>query len=151
MRAGMFDPAFRGPEDFDLWVRIVKGGGRIAYHRRPLVHYRRHPNSLSANRLALCQGGLDVMQKLLQRSDLSEPERTKLLSHMAYLRAIMAWEEGITAVQRGNALEAIHKLQDANQVLRKPKLSALIVGLRIVPWVAIPAFRLRQRMLSRER
>jgi hypothetical protein len=28
--AGLFDPAFRGTEDIDMWLRIAKRGGRIA-------------------------------------------------------------------------------------------------------------------------
>jgi glycosyltransferase involved in cell wall biosynthesis len=146
MRAGMFDSAFCGNEDFDLWLRIVKGGGRIAYHRRVLVQHRRHPNSLSANRLRMCNGYLAVMQKFFRRSDVSESERKLILSRMEYVRAVIAWDEGITAVNRGDSPEAVEKLRRANQVLRRPGLAALIAALRVFPRLAIPAYRLRQRM-----
>jgi glycosyltransferase involved in cell wall biosynthesis len=146
VRAGMFDPAFRGNEDFDLWLRIAKGGGRIAYHRRALVHYRRHPNSLSASRPRMCSGYVAVMQKFLQRSDTSEAERRMILSRIDYVRAVMAWDEGRTAVQEGNSSEAVENFRRANRVLRNPWLSALIVALRFFPRLAMPAYLLRRRM-----
>ena len=146
VRAGMFDPALRSNEDFDLWMRIAKGGGRIAYHRRPLVHYRRHQNSLSASRPRMCSGFVTVMQKFLQRSDTSEAERRIILSRIEYVRAVMAWDEGRTAAQWGNSSEAVENFRRANQVLRKPWLTALIVALRFFPRLAIPAYLLRRRM-----
>src|SRR6185503_16342872 len=46
---GAFDESIRSCEDFDLWLRIVKNGGRIVYHRQRLVLYRRHEGSLSSD------------------------------------------------------------------------------------------------------
>jgi glycosyltransferase involved in cell wall biosynthesis len=40
LTAGAFDPQFRGPEDFDLWLRMVRAGARIVYNPRPLFRYR---------------------------------------------------------------------------------------------------------------
>src|SRR5215207_6948796 len=62
-RAGMFDESLRSIEDFDLWLRIVKGGGRIAYHRRVLARYRRRAGSLSANPAAMYEKALVVFDK----------------------------------------------------------------------------------------
>src|SRR6185369_9743326 len=49
--AGMFDENLRSCEDFDLWLRMVKNGARLAYHRQQLVLYRRHERSLSSDRV----------------------------------------------------------------------------------------------------
>ena len=51
---GLLDENLRWAEDFDLWLRIVKGGHRIAYHREPIFRYRRkHPVACRVNQL-LC-------------------------------------------------------------------------------------------------
>jgi glycosyltransferase involved in cell wall biosynthesis len=146
VRAGMFDPALPVSEDFDLWLRIVKKGGRIAYHHRTLVYYRRHPSSLSANRARMCNGFVAVLQKFLQQSDVSEPERELILNRIVYIQALTSWDEGIAAVRKGNSSEAVEKLKRANQVLRKPRLALLIAALRLIPWIAIPVYRVRQQM-----
>jgi len=146
VRTGLFDPEFCGNEDFDLWVRVILGGGKIAYHQRALVHYRQQPHSLSANRLRMCNGYLAVMQKLLRRPDLSGTDQDVIRSRMVYVRALIAWEEGMRAVASGNSSEAAAKLQAANQVLHNRRLTALIAALRVFPWVAIPVYRVRQRL-----
>jgi glycosyltransferase involved in cell wall biosynthesis len=154
MKAGLFDPdlTLRGSEDFDLWARILKRGGRITYHRRPLVYYRRRPTSLSANRLSLCNSFIRVLQKLLYRSDISEPERKSAQHRIEHLRAQMYWEEGRVSISRGDAEEAIEKLSHANSTLRSSRLGLLVLALRIWPRLAIQAYRLRRWiLLLRER
>ena len=44
--AGGFDPQFRGPEDYDLWLRVA-ATSRVAFIDRPLAQYRHVPGSLS--------------------------------------------------------------------------------------------------------
>ena len=62
-RRGMFDESIRSCEDFDLWLRIVQKGGRIIYHRRPLVLYRRHEGSLSSDRVWMTRNLVAVFEK----------------------------------------------------------------------------------------
>ncbi len=40
IRAGLFDPQIGGGEDWDLWLRVLRTGGRITYHRRAVACYR---------------------------------------------------------------------------------------------------------------
>ena len=58
---GGFDPALRGYEDDDLYVRMFRSGWRMAYVDEPLTRFRVHPTSSStdatfvASRLAYAQ------------------------------------------------------------------------------------------------
>jgi len=151
MRVGMFstDAAAHGVEDFDLWARILKQGGRITYHRQPLVYYRRRPSSLSANRVSLCNSFIRVLQTLNDRADISEPERKGIQYRIEDARAQIDWEEGRAAISRGDAEEAIEKLGRANRMLRSPGLGFLVAALRICPRLAIRAYHLRGRALRR--
>lgn len=45
---GGFDEGFRGPEDYDLWLRVA-GRSRLARIAAPLCRYRHRPGSLSLN------------------------------------------------------------------------------------------------------
>ena len=46
-RIGGFEPALGGHADYDLWLRIVAGGGRAVYLGAPVARYRRHPAGMS--------------------------------------------------------------------------------------------------------
>src|SRR5438105_3060242 len=49
MEAGLFDEALRDSEDFDLWLRLARGGARMLYHRVVLLQRRCHQDSLSGD------------------------------------------------------------------------------------------------------
>lgn len=150
-KVGMFDVTVKpsGSEDFDLWVRILKAGGKISYHQQPLVYYRRRPASLSSNSLALCQSFMHVLKNILQRSDLLPGERASVEQSLARVGAQLCWEEGRAAMSQGDAPGAIEKLVRANRTLRTRRLNLIIAALRIFPQPTIQAYRLRQRILRR--
>ncbi|HLW76095.1 MAG TPA: glycosyltransferase family A protein, partial [Bryobacteraceae bacterium] len=75
LRAGLFDPQIRGGEDWDLWMRVIRTGGKIAYDRRVLAGYRHRVGSMSADKLDLLRNGLAVCQKYLKFPDLTPGER----------------------------------------------------------------------------
>ena len=78
LRAGNFDPDFRISEDFDLWIRILKSGGHIAYHRIPLVHYRKRAGSLTSASLRTCEWILRVLDKTERTLELTDEEAQSL-------------------------------------------------------------------------
>jgi glycosyltransferase involved in cell wall biosynthesis len=150
-KVGLFDTTVKpsGSEDFDLWFRILKAGGRISYHQRPLVYYRRRPTSLSSNSVAICQSFIHVLSNLLQRPDLSPAERSRIEQRLAGVEGELCWEQGRLAISRGDAREAIEKLACANRTFRTRRLNLIIAALRICPLPTIQVYRLRQRMLRR--
>lgn len=48
-------------EDFDMWLRIAGQGGKIARVGFPLVHYRKLPTSISANKRMMIRKALNVI------------------------------------------------------------------------------------------
>ena len=148
--AGMFDESIRSCEDFDLWLRIVKRGGRIIYHRRPLVLYRRHDGSLSSDRVWMTRNLLAVFEKCAARFKLTPSETEVLNKEIAANRAMLNLFEGKHALTAGNAATARASFEKANEHLRRRKLAAVIFLLRYAPGLVSWAFAARERLLAKQ-
>src|SRR6185503_9345816 len=147
--AGAFDESIRSCEDFDLWLRIVKNGGRIVYHRRPLVLYRRHEGSLSSDRVWMTRNLLAVFEKTAATFNLTPAENEVLNRQLTSTRAMLRLFEGKRALTTGGAHTALLHFEEANEHLRSPKLSLVIVLLRHVPRLVVWVFTGRERFLAR--
>lgn len=145
--AGMYDEAIRSCEDFDLWLRVVKTGGRIIYHRRPLVLYRRHEGSLSSDRIWMTRNLITVFEKCLRTLELSAPETQALTDQMHHHSAMLGLFEGKRALSAGGANAALVHFEKANEALHSSKLSVVVFFLRHAPLLVIWAYRTRGRLL----
>ena len=77
-RIGGFDEAFRTNEDYDYWLRAAHAGFQFWRNDRPLCHYRRRDDSVSAVDVRMLAGILRVYAKL--RPMLAErPEERRIL------------------------------------------------------------------------
>lgn len=146
---GMFDETIRSCEDFDLWVRIVKNGGRISYHRQVLARYRKHKSSLSSDRVWMTSNLLAVMEKIAKRPDLTDSEREVLNKELTSRKTMLRLFQGKHALGVGDATVALNRFEEANQNLRSLKLSVAILLLRYLPIIPIWAFAARERFLTR--
>ena len=145
--AGLFDENLRSCEDFDLWLRMVKNGARLAYHRRRLVLYRRHEGSLSSDRVWMTRHLLAVFEKCEQNLDLTTAETEALKERISHHRAMLGLFEGKRALSAGGASAALVHFQKANEELRSPKLAFVLFILRHAPLLVIWAFRARGRLV----
>lgn len=148
--AGMFDESMRSCEDFDLWLRIVKNGGRIVYHRRPLALYRRHEGSLSSDRVWMLRNVLAVFEKCAANFQLTPAERKTLNDETTQNRAMLHLFQGKNALSDGEPAAALAHFQKANEHLRRPKLAAVILLLRYAPGLVRWAFAARERSLAKK-
>lgn len=69
LSAGGFDTARElvAVEDYDLWLRLLEGGARVVKLELPLVHYRRLPGSISANKSRLVRKVFIVLRRHFTR------------------------------------------------------------------------------------
>lgn len=148
IRAGMFDERVMGAEDFDLWIRILHIGGKIRYQRRVLVHYRRRPESLSADPVRMHQQILRVLEYADERNDLSITESRAVQVQIARFRALLCLFEGKRDLFSGDAEAAIAKLRKANAFLRSPKISVIMMFLCSAPELLLRVYNLRDRFLA---
>jgi glycosyltransferase involved in cell wall biosynthesis len=149
VRAGMFDETLRSVEDFDLWLRVVKGGGRIAYHRDVLARYRRRSGSLTADPIWLSEHVIEVLEKVRQRTDLTPSERAIVDEQDEYFHALLRLHEGKRAFFSGDTAGAIDGLTEANRFFRNRKTALTLMMLRVAPRLLLRAYDLRDRFYFR--
>ena len=149
VRAGMFDESLRSVEDFDLWLRVIKCGGRIAYHRDVLARYRRRSGSLTADPIWLSEHILEVLRKVRQREDLTPSERETVDSQYEHFHALLRLHEGKRAFFSGDTAAAITGLTEANRFFRNRKTAFTLMMLRIAPRLLLRAYDLRDRFYFR--
>lgn len=148
-RVGLFDEALRSSEDYDLWLRIAKAGGRIAYHRQPLVRYRRHGASLSADPEWMSHHIQRVLEKTLANLPLTAGEAALVEHQIARWAATLRFFQGKKAFFRGDTATAAAAIEESNRFFRRWKLSVVVFLLRRVPPVLSWGYSLRDRLLYR--
>jgi glycosyltransferase involved in cell wall biosynthesis len=149
LRAGLFDESLRSSEDFDMWLRILKAGGRIAYLRQPLMRYRRHRASLSSDPVWMCQHILQVLDKAERTLDLTLAEREALQRQQRRYGAELKFNEGKRAFFRGDTKAAIESLTTANALSPNRKTALALRLLRLAPRALLRAYHLRDRFYFR--
>src|SRR5687767_9645973 len=145
LRVGLYDENLRTGEDFDLWLRILKAGGRVAYNDRVLAYYRERPGSLTSNDTSLITNMLGLLDRLEAKMDLSAEERVAVARQRANASAKLALAEGKAALLAGDRRNAITKLREAFRHTRGWKLAAVLFGLMTVPSLVEWLFRTRNR------
>lgn len=81
---GPFDETLRTNEDYDFWLRAAIAGFKFARNDRPLGHYRRRDDSMSANEVRMFRGILRVYDKL--RPQLADRPREREILERQYAR-----------------------------------------------------------------
>jgi glycosyltransferase involved in cell wall biosynthesis len=149
VRAGLFDESLRSVEDFELWLRVVKQGGRIAYHRDVLARYRRRSGSLTSDPIGLGHHHILVLDKIKQTMELAPSERATVDFHQRRFQALLSFHEGKRAFFSGDTVGAIHGLTEANRFFRNRKIAFALMMLRIAPRLLLRAYDLRDRLYFR--
>jgi hypothetical protein len=145
LRAGLFDPAFRGTEDIDMWMRIARLGGRIVYQRRVLGSYRRHAGSLSSDRVSMVEGFLAVLAKAAREPGLTAAQRDAVERQVALERNKLELHKGRNAFLAGDAAAAVGHLRRANEEHKSLKLAAVLMLLRVAPGLLRALYQWRDR------
>lgn len=131
--AGLFDEQLRSAEDWDLWIRMVRGGGTMTYHRAVLGRRRLHSGALSFASATMLACQVQVLRKLDQTLDLSPSVQSLLREKLRFVEAFFDLEQGKLFLTHDRIGEAEASLQKANGFFRRTTLDLVLLGLRTVP------------------
>lgn len=149
LNAGGYDESLKRSEDFDLWLRILKQGGRISYHRRVLARYRRREGSLSTEIALMNRDTLNVLDKAERTLSLTEEERVLFKQERARFHALMRFNEGKRAFTQGDAKAARAGLEEANHFFKSRKTALALVLLKVAPRLLLRLYDWRDRFVLR--
>jgi glycosyltransferase involved in cell wall biosynthesis len=145
LRAGLYDEELSTGEDFDLWLRVLKDGGRIEYIDRILAYYQERPGSMTSDRTALERNMLRLLDRLDSKLNLSPEEKAILAGQRRKTAARLNLTEGKRALGRGDRPTALAMFSAAYEHRRSWKLKTVILALRIAPRFLGLIYGLRQR------
>ncbi|HEX6188761.1 MAG TPA: glycosyltransferase family A protein [Pyrinomonadaceae bacterium] len=148
LKAGPFDEDLRSCEDFDMWLRILNSGGRIAYHRRVLMRYRRRLDSHTSDVRQLLDSFLRVLDKAERGFDLTPAELEALHDRRNKVRAEAALASGKQAFFLGDTKTAIASIRAANEYFKSARLSFATLFMRLMPRLLLRVYNLRKRPAS---
>jgi glycosyltransferase involved in cell wall biosynthesis len=149
IRAGLYDESLKTSEDFDLWLRVYKTGGRIAYHREVLMMHRLRSGSLSAHELQMFTDFFRVLQKAEDTLDLTASEKDAIRVQRREYQAARDLHAGKVAFASGNTAAAIELLSNANRVYDSSKISAALFFMRVAPRLFLKLYQLRDAVVLR--
>ena len=75
-----YDPAIGYTTDWDCWIRLVLGGGRLGCIDAPLGVYTMHEAAMSASRRRMYDGRVDTLTKTLADPRLTDDERSRVVA-----------------------------------------------------------------------
>jgi glycosyltransferase involved in cell wall biosynthesis len=138
-QVGLFDPNLRGPEDYDLWLRLARTG-EFLFLDSICAHKSVHPGNLSAT--LFFHRDLEKFLKSLLTQWGRDPDLNPLIrSKLSDVSLVLAYEERI----KGNIREARRSYLDAARYGKYKARSFVMAGLMALP---APAFRLIREILK---
>lgn len=147
---GCFDVALRNSQDFDLWLRLLRHGARLGYHRRLLLRYRCRENSLSGDEINRSARQLRMYDKIEHSFNLTPEERPVVTRAMGRRRALLEFELGKLYLEQGDYEKSRASFSKANSLRRTWKTVVAILLSRIAPGV-LQSLSLRNAQKAQKR
>ena len=145
LRVGLYDPSVDSWDDFDMWLRILKAGGKMAYNREPLVDYRLHGENTSSRRSYYVERAVRVLDKVEATMELSADERQAFEARRRAAEFDLTILRAKEALRRRDWSTAATHFETCFRERPSPKLRSVLFALRWCPWALGAALSVRGR------
>lgn len=128
------DPALKGVDDYDLWLRLASAGVTFSYVPEPLAVYRVHGAAMSADHVGMASARLALFERLAARSAGAESKAFR--SRLRLERRVLAtelWRRGCSAITRAGVPAGRPDLMRAVRVAPTWWRSWVVVALLAAP------------------
>lgn len=130
-----------GVEDWDLWLRMILTGSRVALVDRPLTLYRVHDSNLSSRRVQMAEGRRRIFEAIADRDDL-HPDEERLARQQ--LRSFVSVEHSVRIEQAIDDGQPVRRLAARALVDRysRPGVKLKAASALVSSWVTRRLIRL---------
>ena len=133
VKAGLFDEGLVRCDDYDMWIRTAFHGGKIGYSRKVQARLNEgRPGSLGVSAAKMAEAYWIILEKA-QTLPLKDLDRGIVETRAREIRARYQVEEGKVCLREGNFDKAEEMFSLANAHLRSPRVSLVLIGLKIAP------------------
>jgi glycosyltransferase involved in cell wall biosynthesis len=134
LKAGGFDESLARCDDYDMWLRTAFYGGRVGYIRQITARIDPgRPGSLGAVRAKMMESYWQILQNADRKLPLTDAQRRIVRDRAAQIRAQYLLEEGKLELSARNFSRARQRFAEANRYLKRPRLSLMLLGLKLAP------------------
>jgi glycosyltransferase involved in cell wall biosynthesis len=145
---GGFDESLRTNEDYHYWLRAAVAGFTFARNDRPLAHYRRRDDSLSANEVRMLRGILCVYDRVRPQLAHRPVERAILEQQYARFDAERLAAEARAAIEARDDQAAAHCLAKLYDRRGSVTIGLAMLMARFAPGLLSFAYRVRRARLE---
>jgi glycosyltransferase involved in cell wall biosynthesis len=94
------DPALKGVDDYDLWLRLAAAGVTFSYVPEPLAVYRVHEAAMSADQVGMASARLALFEKLAAHDTGTQKVFRSRRRQERRVLATALWRRGSAAIAR---------------------------------------------------
>jgi glycosyltransferase involved in cell wall biosynthesis len=130
---GGFDesPDIAPAEDWDLLIRLILDGSRAGLVELPLLHYRKHPGAMTANRQRALRSRVAVLEKTARHPQLTPAERqlVERLRIAANARSALLEAEALAAGRRRGFRRQLFRIAADEGLPRSVRLKIAVLAI----------------------